>query len=204
MSHAPSLLYPSHLSTTSLSTCTLISDLQLDRQPDLYCRDLHTGIFLAPIHRMCLSVLWLKRHRLQSGALKDGDKKGGEPEGWEHQISRFFFFSHPRNYYFPYLGVSSWNIGGVFEGQSPRQCTFGVLWIILCELQRPGLVGPPGFHKKTQRAKCALFRLQLSKTPPKFHQRTLREGENEQLGGRKKKSEFLGGRRRAVQRTAVL
>ena len=45
--------------------------------------------------------------------------KGGAPKGGGPKISRFFFF--------PLLGVVSWNFGGVFEGRDPQMCTFGVL-----------------------------------------------------------------------------
>ena len=44
MSHAPSLLFPSHLSTSSLSTCTQ-SDPLSDHLPDLRCCPLHTEIY---------------------------------------------------------------------------------------------------------------------------------------------------------------
>ena len=52
------------------------------------------------------------------------------------------------------LGVFSWNFGGVFEGPSPKMCTFGLSG---CRVKprRPGLVGPPGFHTTAREPKRA-------------------------------------------------
>ena len=44
---------------------TLLSDLRPDHLPHLYLRLLHMEIYPAQIHRMCLSISWLKRSRLQ-------------------------------------------------------------------------------------------------------------------------------------------
>ena len=58
------------------------------------------------------------------GPPKDGGPKGGG------KISRFFFPNPPQNSFFSSSwGVFSWNFGGVFEGQGPEMCTFGVLWL---------------------------------------------------------------------------
>ena len=82
MSHAPSLLFPSllsfYLTHFPVSPLALQSDPLPVYQPDLYWRHLHTGIFPAPIHRMCLSVLWLKRHRQHM--LSEKDLSSGELE----------------------------------------------------------------------------------------------------------------------------
>ena len=43
----------------------LQSDLQPDHLPDFYCCRLHTEIYPAQIHGMCLSIFWLKRTRPQ-------------------------------------------------------------------------------------------------------------------------------------------
>ena len=59
-----SLLFPSHLSTSSLSTCTPVRLSLPDYLPDLHWCLLHTEIYLAQIHWVCLSVPWLKRTRL--------------------------------------------------------------------------------------------------------------------------------------------
>ena len=64
MSHAPSLLYPSHLSTASFSTCTLVRHSSTRPSTRLLQCHLHTQIYLARIHRKCLSVPRLKRTRL--------------------------------------------------------------------------------------------------------------------------------------------
>ena len=58
ISHAPSWLIPSHLSTTSLPHA-LQSDPIPVHLPDLRCCHLHMGIHPALIHRMCLSATWL-------------------------------------------------------------------------------------------------------------------------------------------------
>ena len=43
------------------------------------------------------------------------------------KISLFFSLSrHKIHSFFPYLGVFSLNFGGVFEGQDPQMCTFGL------------------------------------------------------------------------------
>ena len=68
MSHAPSLLYPSQMSTTSLSALSTCSPIRLSTQPPtkpLLTSSSH-GDYPAPIHRMCLSVLCRNRHRFYS------------------------------------------------------------------------------------------------------------------------------------------
>ena len=67
MSHAPSLLF--FFTTEHYLT---FHSIHLHSYPTVYSTVnqtfndvIFTGIFFAPIHRMCLAVLWLKRHRLQ-------------------------------------------------------------------------------------------------------------------------------------------
>ena len=64
MSHAPSLLFPSQLSTSSLSTCTSVrlSTIIYQTFIDVF----FTWRFLAQIHRMCLSAPRLKSTLLQA------------------------------------------------------------------------------------------------------------------------------------------
>ena len=64
MSRALALLFPSQLSTTSLSTCTPIQrPTRPSTTPSLMCTS--HGHYPEQIHRMCFSVLWLKRTRPQ-------------------------------------------------------------------------------------------------------------------------------------------
>ena len=53
------LLYPSHLSTTSLSTCT---PARPSTRPSTRLLLMSCSHGDASIHRMCLSVLWVKMH----------------------------------------------------------------------------------------------------------------------------------------------
>ena len=49
------------------------------------------------------------------------------PEGWGPKISRFFLPLPPLfSFFLPFLGVVSWNFGGVIEGRDPQMCTFGL------------------------------------------------------------------------------
>ena len=59
------------------------------------------------------------------------------------KISLFFSLSrHKIHSFFPYLGVFSLNFGGVFEGQDPQMCTFGLSAVVW----NPGPpFGPPPF-----------------------------------------------------------
>ena len=99
------------------------------------------------------------------GARRVGGPKGGGPE-----ISRFFSVSH-------------------------HQFT---LSLSHCVSSRGFLVmfgGPPGFHTTSLEPKRAHLRVPVFKTPPKFNEKTPREGRKERIlrRDREKKSEILGG-----------
>ena len=75
------------------------------------------------------------------------------------------------------LGVFSWNFGGVFEDRGPQMCT--------------RLRGRRGFTRQPENSKRAHFRAPALRTPPKFHEKTPREGrKNENCGERVKKRNF--------------
>ena len=77
------------------------------------------------------------------------------------------------------LGVFSLNFGGVFEGH-PKMCTFLALGLS-CETKASS--GAPGLHTTTRELQTCTFQAPALQTPPKFHEKTPREG---------KKSEFFG------------
>ena len=95
-----------------------------------------------------------QQQQQEKAAAKRPEGPNGEgPEGWGPKISRFFSSSRLKLHSLCSLslGVFSWNLW-CLKSWGPPKCTFGVLWVIVCEPRRPGLVGPPGFHTMTQGA----------------------------------------------------
>ena len=62
------------------------------------------------------------------GARKGGGRRVG-PERWVGQNFALFFSRRKFHSFFSLWEVFSWNFGGVFEGQDPQTCAFGVLWL---------------------------------------------------------------------------
>ena len=96
--------------------------------------------------------------------------EGWGPEGWGAQNFALFFPSPAGKFVlFFTLWGSSRGILVVFEapGEAPGRTNVHV-W--MCEPRRPGLVGPPGFHTTT-----------APQTPPKFNEKTPREGRKERI-----------------------
>ena len=145
----------------------------------------------------------------KGGAQKGGAPKGGAPqlwgpEAWEPKISRFFFsLSPPQNSFFSSLS------GGllveflvVFEAPGRSNVRVWSSLVVVCEPRRPGLVGPPGFHTTAREPKRAHLSVPALQTPPKFNEKTPREGRKERILRRereKKERNFGRSRGRAVQ-----
>ena len=73
----------------------------------------------------------------------------------------------------------------------PEMCTFGVLWVIVCEPRRPGPGGPPGFHTTSHRAQtCILEGSQPSKNTTEIQREDTQERQN--LGRERKKQRNFG------------
>ena len=128
-------------------------------------------------------VAWVLVSRFQSGVSCVGvgfkvwfgppfRPSPGPPFPWTAQNFAFFFFTSTAAkfvLFLPSLGVFSLNFGGVFKGRDPQMCTFGL----------------------SKRAHLSAPALQ---TPPKFHEKTPREGRKERIlwREREKKREILG------------
>ena len=138
----------------------------------------------------------------KSGGPKGGGPKGGGPNGGGPKFRAFFFPLPPQNSFFSSLSgglhVEFW---WCLKRRGAHMCTFGVLRLP-CEAPaaRSG-------HMTTKEPKRAHLRVLVFKTPPKFNEKTPREGRKERILRREraKKSEILGGpgegrsRGRAVQ-----
>ena len=99
--------------------------------------------------------------------------------------------------FLPSLGVFSLNFGGVFEDWGPQMCTFGLLG---CRVKprRPHQTGPPGLaHDQPENSKRAHLNAPALQTPPKFHEKTPREGRKERIlrREREKKARNFGPHR---------
>ena len=91
------------------------------------------------------------------------------------------------------LSLGSRGISVVFEVVGPsKKCTFGVFWVIVCEPQSPGRVGPQGFHSHYDPESPNVH---FGGPEPKFNEKTPRESTKSEISGVgwKKKSEILGG-----------
>ena len=116
------------------------------------------------------------------------------------------FFPSPATVFFNYFSLSF----GLFRGmlvvfEAPVRSNVHV-WssrAVVCEPLRPGLVGPPGFHTTARELQTCTFEGPgLQKTPPKFNEKTPREGRKERILRRervKKERNFGRSRGRAVQ-----
>ena len=83
--------------------------------------------------------------------------------------------------FLPSLGVFSLNFGGVFEDRDPEMCTFGLSG---CRVKprRPHQTGPPGLaHDSPRTPNVHISGSRSSKTPPKFNEKTPREGRKERI-----------------------
>ena len=111
-----------------------------------------------------------------AGPPSAGPPSAGPPSAGPPKISLFFFpFPPPFRSFCVSLGVFSLNFGGVFEGQNPKMCTFGLSG---CRVKprRPHQTGPPGLaHDSPRLQTCTFEGSRASKTPPKFHEKTPRE-----------------------------
>ena len=76
------------------------------------------------------------------------------------------------------LGVFSLNFGGVFEGRDPQMCTFGLSG---CCVKPQRLRGRRGFTRQPENSKRAHLSVPALQTPPKFNEKTPREGRKERM-----------------------
>ena len=93
------------------------------------------------------------------------------------------FFSLPRRKirsFLPSLGVFSLNFGGVFEGRALKCARLGSLVVVW----NPGGFG--GFTRQPENSKRAHLSAPALQTPPKFNEKTPREGRKERILGREK------------------
>ena len=90
------------------------------------------------------------------------------------KISRFFSLSRRKiRFFLPSLGVFSWNFGGVFEGWETKMCTFRFSG---CRVKPRRFRGRRGFTRQPENSKRAHLSAPALQTPPKFHEKTPREG----------------------------
>ena len=80
--------------------------------------------------------------------------------------------------FLPSLGVFSLNSGGVFEFRDPQMCTFG---LCDCRVKPWRLRGRRGFTRQPENSKRAHLSAPALQTPPKFHEKTPREGRKERI-----------------------
>ena len=102
----------------------------------------------------------------------------GRPSPGQPKISLFFFPLPPQSSFLPSLGVFSLNFGRVFEGQNPQMCTFGLSG---CRVKPRRFRGRRLAHDSPRTPNMHISGPRPSKTPPKFHGRTSREGRKERI-----------------------
>ena len=108
------------------------------------------------------------------------------------KISLFFSVSRRKFHsFFSLWGVFSLNFGGVFEGRGPEMCMFGLSG---CRVKPRRLRGRRFFTQQLENSKRAHLSALALQTPPKFHEKTPREGRKERILRREteKKREMLG------------
>ena len=110
------------------------------------------------------------------------------PLRWTAQNFAFFFPSPAIRSFVSHCVL---NFGGVFEAPGPLNVH---VWALGLWCEAPAALGPPGLHTTTRKFQTCTFQAPALQTPPKFHEKTLRERrKNEISGGReKKKAQNLG------------
>ena len=134
-------------------------------------------------------------------------EKVGGPKGGGPKISRFFSLSRRKISFFSSLSggllVEFW---WCLKRRGAQMCTFGVLGLSCASPGGPVWWGRRGFTRQPENSKRAHLRVLVFKTPPKFNEKTPREGRKERnfaAGQGKKRAKFGRSRRRAVRRRAV-
>ena len=125
-------------------------------------------------------------------APKGGAQKGGVEKGGEPKISRFFFPFLPQKWFFP-LWVLSWNFGGVLKRRSNVHVRSSLVW----SPGGPVWWGRRGFTRQPESPNVHILGFRPSKTPPKFSEKTPREGKQERIENKERNYGRSSGR--AVQ-----
>ena len=130
---------------------------------------------------------WFQGFGLVVFGAKDRPSRG-PPFPWTAQNFALFSLSHRKiRSFLPSLGVFSWNFGGVFEGRDRKMCPFGLSG---CR----ATLGRRVFTQQPENSKRPHLSAPALQTPPKFHDKTNRDGRKERILRREseKKREILG------------
>ena len=145
---------------------------------------------------VCVCVAWVLVSRFRFGHVRNRPS-GDRPSPWtalplDRPKFRFFPLSRRKiRSFLPSLGVLSWNFGGVLKTKTLKCARLGSLG---CRVKPRRLRGRRGFTRQPENSKRAHLSAPALQTPPKFHEKTPREGRrtNFAAGEGKKKREILG------------
>ena len=143
--------------------------------------------------RVGVSRFWFGHVRDRPSRDRPSDRPSlGRPSPGPPKISLFFFPLPPQNSFFSSLSgcllVDFWLCD---EDRDPQMCTFGLSG---CRVKPRRLRGRRGFTRQPEISNRAHLSAPALQTPPKFHEKTPREGRKERILRRdkEKKREILG------------